>query len=54
MRGRRLSSSINREPAHCRAMNEIAVSTAASVPRTDTDTQSVGRRMLNKVPEVTI
>ena len=35
-------------------MNEIAVSPAASVPRTDADAQSLGRRMLNKVPEVTI
>jgi uncharacterized membrane-anchored protein len=35
-------------------MNEIAVSPAVSVPRTDADAQSLGRRMLNKVPEVTI
>ena len=35
-------------------MNEIAVSPTASVPLTDTDAQSLGRRMLNKVPEVTI
>jgi uncharacterized membrane-anchored protein len=35
-------------------MNEIAVSPTTSVPRTDADTQSLGRRMLNKVPEVTI
>jgi uncharacterized membrane-anchored protein len=35
-------------------MNEIAVSPTASTPRTDADTRSLGRRMLNKVPEVTI
>ena len=35
-------------------MNEIAVSPTASVPLADTDAQSLGRRMLNKVPEVTI
>jgi uncharacterized membrane-anchored protein len=37
-------------------MNEIAVSPTASIRRTgtDADAQSLGRRMLNKVPEVTI
>src|ERR1700704_3584046 len=47
-----LSSSVKRGTRHCRAMNEIAASPAVAAPRHDTP--SLGRQMLNKVPEITL
>jgi uncharacterized membrane-anchored protein len=47
-----LSSSLKRGATHCRAMNEIAAPPIAEVPRHDIP--SLGRQMLNKVPEITL
>ncbi len=47
-----LSCVVKHGPPHCRAMNEIAASPSASACHQDTP--SLGRQMLNKVPEVTI
>jgi hypothetical protein len=47
-----LSSWVKSVTPHCRAMNEIAAPPLAEVPRNDTP--SLGRQMLNKVPEITL
>src|SRR6476660_1032516 len=52
MKAAKLSSSFNQGVPNCRAMNEIAASPPASANRTGSP--SLGRQMLNKVPEVTI
>jgi uncharacterized membrane-anchored protein len=49
---RQLSSAVKSGPPHCRAMNEIAAPPIAAVPHHDA--RSLGRQMLNKVPEITL